>query len=211
MKLIVKDTAEIQEATILVTRKPYDLKIEKYISNIFVNGQVVQSGNYQNEGIKKIEINKKQVKSANVIIEYTFRVTNIGQIDGYIGKITDMLPQGLEFVAGDNEGYWNISGNIATTSQFENTEIKSGQYKEIKIKARWNNSELSTLQNKVTLESGGNKYEFEDIGLANNKDEASLIVSISTGAETVIFYVIVVSVIIGMFIAEARITKKKNN
>ena len=201
LKFEVKDTNEVQEVTMELLRKPFDLTVEKYISKATVNNDVMISSDYSNRAeLKKLEINKKMIKSGEVRIEYTIRITNSGEIDGYIGKITDILPEGLEFVAEENESYWKAEGNVITTDKFAEEEIKAGEYKEIKIVTKWNNSEFGVIKNKVTIENAGNKYEFEDINQENDEGISSIVFTIGTGKESVILNVILLSAIAGVII-----------
>ena len=94
---------------IVVKPATFDLALQKYISNIYSNGT-------NKEGRKgpTIDTTKLANKTATTAkytqdktpirvkhgdyVTYTFTVYNEGEIDGYVDKITDNIPTGLEFV-----------------------------------------------------------------------------------------------------------------
>lgn len=208
IKLIVKDTTDIQEVTVLVKRKLYDLGIEKFISKVTVNEATVLTGTNTSE-LQKVEINRKQIQTAKVRIEYTIRITNKGEIDGKIGEITDTLPKGVTFIASENEDYWKVNGNTISTDKYKDEELKAGQSKDIKIVVAWTNTEFGAIQNKVSIESGANKYEFEDANEENNEATATLLITVSTGAESIIFNIILLSAIVGLAIGIVKYKKHR--
>ena len=211
IKLIVKDTPENQEVTIEVKRKPFDLSVEKYISKVTVNGETVLESGYENkDSVKKVEINRKQVNTANVIVEYTIRIINSGEIDGTIGKVTDTLPGGLEFIAEQNESYWEVNGQTISTERFAEEEIKAGENVEIKVVARWTNTSFGELTNTVKIENANNKFEFEDINPGNDEGESSVIIAVGTGREgQMILNIMMISAIAGIIIYTIIKQKKK--
>ena len=94
---------------IVVKPATFDLALQKYISNIYSNGT-------NKEGRKgpTIDTTKLANKTATTAkytqdktpirvkhgdyVTYTFTVYNEGEIDGYVDKITDNIPTGLQFV-----------------------------------------------------------------------------------------------------------------
>ena len=99
------------EVIVIKKVKPaeFDLALQKYISNIYSNGK-------NKDGRKGPKINTEKlanktettadytqdktpimVKSGDYVT-YTFTVYNEGELDGYVNKITDNIPTGVQFV-----------------------------------------------------------------------------------------------------------------
>ena len=99
----------------IVVVKPaeFDLALQKYIANIIKpdgtmtpgrNAPTINTNQLKPNGIETtanytFEPDKKEikVKSGDYVL-YTITVYNEGEVDGYVKKITDNIPEGLEFV-----------------------------------------------------------------------------------------------------------------
>ena len=104
-----------------LTLKEFDLSLRKFITG--VNGTEITNREPQvnvtplkNVGTTAIYNHPKTPVSVAVgdLVEYTIRVYNEAEIDGYVEEITDHLPDQLEFVAGNeiNTKYgWTIDSN----------------------------------------------------------------------------------------------------
>ena len=91
-----------------LTLKEFDLSLRKFITG--VNGTAITNREPQvnvtplkNGGTTAIYNHPKTPVSVAVgdLVEYTIRVYNEAEIDGYVEEITDHLPDQLEFVAGN--------------------------------------------------------------------------------------------------------------
>ena len=91
-----------------LTLKEFDLSLRKFITG--VNGTVITNREPQvnvtplkNGGTTAIYNHPKTPVSVAIgdLVEYTIRVYNEAEIDGYVEEITDHLPDQLEFVAGN--------------------------------------------------------------------------------------------------------------
>ena len=118
----------------IVVVKPaeFDLALQKYISKVTTNGTSKDGRTEPKINTKKLADGTKttadytldktpiRVKQGD-FVTYTFTVYNEGQIDGYVDKITDNIPTGLQFVyQKDNDG----KTLIASDSQGNMTEIE---------------------------------------------------------------------------------------
>lgn len=129
--------------------KQFDLRLKKYISAI--NGDESKG-----KTISKIDTTKLANKtstdadftlSKNVVaakhgdyVTYTFRVYNEGDLNGYVTKITDNIPLGLQFVQAKDDGktitVYSYSAENGITS--EDIEVDSTTYSMINTKnAQW--------------------------------------------------------------------------
>ena len=169
------------EKEVGVAKREFDLSLRKFISE--VNGKEINREptvdltnlNKMVDGAKVTTAtynhNKKPVAvKPGDIVTYTIRVYNEGELDGYVGEITDYLPVELEFIndienypeeTDFNAGYgWRIdpsnnrviktnklaySSEAADRDQNENNLISAYNgttldYKEVKVKCRVKNS-----------------------------------------------------------------------
>ena len=104
-----------------LTLKEFDLSLRKFITG--VNGTAITNREPQvnvtplkNGGTTAIYNHPKTPVSVAIgdLVEYTIRVYNEAEIDGYVEEITDHLPDQLEFVAGNetNTKYgWTVDSN----------------------------------------------------------------------------------------------------
>ncbi len=80
--------------------------------------------------VKEHPKNPLKVAKGDTVL-YTIRVYNEGDINGYVGEITDYLPEGLEFIENSEinseNGWENPSGDgkTITTRKLENTLLKA--------------------------------------------------------------------------------------
>ena len=104
-----KDAPLSGEKEVGVTKREFDLSLRKFISE--VNGKSIDreptvDASNLNKTIDGAKIttaiynhSKKEVAvKPGDIVTYTIRVYNEGEIDGYVGEITDYLPAELEFI-----------------------------------------------------------------------------------------------------------------
>ena len=136
-------------------KKPFDLKLIKYISavndiesnreikvdtknlNKTVNGKKVTTADYD---VTKVPLT---VQTGD-IVTYTFRVYNEGELAGYASEITEDIPEGLEYDASLNTNpEWTVSndGKTISTDYLADKLIKAfdGQeldYKEVSVKLK---------------------------------------------------------------------------
>ena len=144
-----------------------------------------------------------------------------GEISGYATEITDYIPDGLKFVQEDNK-QWTPSNvaNVVTTNALAKTLLKPGAKASVNITLEWINGE-NNLGQKVNVAEISEDYNFNDShdidSTPNNKvvgeddlDTAPVLLSISTGAEKVVFLlpIATISVVsIGIFISKKFIIK----
>ena len=190
---------DIDEEQVKVTY--FDLALRKIISEIemTIDGEtyVEQTGHQfedDPEEIVKIEMGSHRIEEAVIKFTYQIRITNEGKMAGYAEEITDYIPEGLEFVEEDNEG-WVLSedGKTVTTTQLNETLLQPGESTVVEITLRWINGEdnLGIKQNwaEISEDSDENHEPVDDIDSTPDNfkegeddiDEASVILSIVTG------------------------------
>ena len=191
----------------LVQLKNFDLKLDKYVSKILVqNSTGTTTREYTNETMAKIELDAKQVNGSTVIIEYKLRITNAGEVDGYVKKLVDYAPSDLTFNSELNKDWYQQGSNLYNAS-LANDKIAAGETKEIKLTLVKsmnenntglvnNTAEIAEAYNELGLSdtnsTPGNKTQGE-----NDMGSADVIISIRTG-EMIIYTTIITIIIIGL-------------
>lgn len=115
----------------LIEQAKFDLKLDKYVNKIIVqNKKGTKTYQYGEETLAKVELDRKYINNTNVIIEYKIKVTNEGEVDGYVRKIADYLPENAKFSTELNKD-WYVENNIAYSTSLANEKIAPGESKEI--------------------------------------------------------------------------------
>lgn len=180
----------------------YDMELSKYISRIVVqNSKGTKAYDYTDSTFAKVEIKGKELNGSMVIMEYTIRIKNNGDVAGYVTNIIDYLPNGLEFNSELNSD-WYLSGENLYSKSLSNTELKPGETKDIKLILTKTMTENNTglVNNRAEIAETYNEYGKADIdstpnNLAKGEDDlgsADVIISISTGARNITFAILMV-------------------
>ncbi len=179
----------------LTTKKKFDLSLSKVVSRITVTNTKTKTKiyDYDDKNIAKVELSNNYVEYATVLVEYTIKVSNDGQVAGYAKSIVDYIPEGMEFSSElNNSWYKDKEGNGYNTS-LANTLLQPGETKEIKLVlsrkmtgentgAIRNTAEILTSYNELGLSdidsNAGNKKDGED-----DTSSADVIIAMGTGKE----------------------------
>ena len=102
------------------------------LSSSIQNSKGTKTYNYENSTFEKVEINREQFVGSVVVLEYTIRVKNNGEITGFANNIIDYLANGLIFNSELNPD-WYLSGNELYTKKLANEPINPGEEKEVKL------------------------------------------------------------------------------
>ena len=168
-------------------KQQFNLSIDKWISKVTVDGITQSAQNYNTKDqIYKLDIHRSKVNTANVKITYTIRITNTGEIEGTVGRILELIPQGYTFSQEDNKIHFEEVNGILTTDALKDETIAPGEYKEMQIVLRWENGETNFGQkdNTVILGSLSNPAEYEDINEEDNSSKSQMLISIATGLDS---------------------------
>ena len=176
----------------------FDLALRKWVTEAIVieDGKqtVTQTGHTPDmdpEPVVKVELYRKDINKVTVKFRYSIRVTNEGDIAGYVKEITDYVPEGLKFVAEDNP-YWKDEGNnIISTTKLENTLLQPGESADVEVLLTWINSKdnmgLKTNIAEISKDYNDKGVPDRDSTPDNKKpgeddiDDAPVILSIETG------------------------------
>ena len=135
------------------------------------------------------------------------RVTNNGEIAGYVKDIVDYMPNTLTFNSELNTDWYQANNNLHNTSLL-NTKINAGETKDITLILTKNMTENNTglISNLAELADVNNELGVEDLdstpgNKAQGEDDlgkADVIISVKTGAlVTYVSLVFVILIVIG--------------
>jgi len=138
----VTDTIKITDSNIrdidigMYLAEKFDLKLETYINKITLTTPTIGTKvyNYNNSQLQKIEVLKQNLNNSNIVVEYKIKVSNEGQIAGYVKKIIDYIPTGAIFNSELNKDWYVAeNGQVAYNTSLENVKINPGETKEISL------------------------------------------------------------------------------
>ena len=201
----------------LITNRKFDLKLEKGITKVTVQtNKKTKTKDYEFSKLAKTEINRKEINGANVIVEYTIRVTNEGEVAGYAKKIADYMPEELKFNSELNKD-WHTENNTVYNNSLANEVINPGETKEIKLILTKSMTENNTgvVTNIAELYEVGNNYGAQDIDSTpgNNKEgeddrsSVDLILAVSTG-EVILYITLTITLLACIGVGAYFINKK---
>ena len=186
----VTDNIEITDGSIanidigLMEAATFDLKLDKYITRVVEqNSKGTNVYTYDNEDLARVDIDWKTINGATLVIEYTIRISNVGELQGYVRNIADYIPEGFEFNTELNKD-WYEQGGVLYNQSLTNSSIAPGDYSEVTLtltKPLTENTVGTIYSNSAEILETYNERETDDATPNNNKDNADLILSISTG------------------------------
>ena len=166
-------------------------------------------------------MDSKQLSNTSVVVEYKIKVTNDGEVAGYIKKIQDYVSSDFKFSSELNKD-WYQSGSDLYNNSLANVKLEPGQSKEITLILTKqmtenntglinNTAEIAESYNEQGLKDNdsteGNRVKGED-----DMGSADLILSIKTGQVVETILVILSTIIIigaGAYIITRKVLNKK--
>ena len=200
----------------LVDKKEFDLELHKYITKIAVtNSAGTSTYEYKDATLAKVDIAAKNLKDSQVVIEYTIRVKNNGEIAGYVKNIVDYKPIGLDFSSTLNTDWYSQGDNLYNTS-LANTKLEPGETKDLKLILTKTMTESNTglIGNTAEIAEAYNTRGISDKNSipgnrAKNEDDigqADVILGVKTGI-AISYILITLSIIIAIVILGYIISK----
>ena len=225
----VTDTISLTDSSIsgidigFVYADTFDLSLEKTITKVTVQNKAgTNSVEFDNVTLAQMPIAAKYLSSSTAYIEYSFKVSNEGEIAGYAKKIVDYIPQGMTFSSTLNpEWYTGTDGNLYTTS-LADVELKPGETRTLKLVLTKQMTEENTglVNNLAEISEDYNIYGVSDknstpMNKAQGENDlglADVILTVKTGEVFIYVSVIITSIILGaivIFIAYTQIIIKR--
>ena len=198
----------------------FNLGVDKWVGSVNVNGiSTPAQGISSSDEIYKVDIHRSKADTADIKVTYKIRITNKGELEGTVGKITDIIPSGMSFYQEDNDIYWDNNNGVLTTDDLASEVIKPGENKEIEVTLRVStgSENFGQKDNMVILTELNNPAGYEDIDKEDNNDTSSMILTIATGLDRndrilIIGVVQIVLVItIGLLLSYKKKEKKLKN
>lgn len=205
----------------LTEASTFDLELDKYVSEIIVqtNNRTTQYG-YNDQTLVKVEIPSRELNNATVIIKYTIKITNVGELAGYVQNIVDYIPSDLTFSSELNADWYQANSNLQNNS-LSNTAIAPGQMQtvDLVLVKTMNNNNTGTVINIAEIEKASNTLDLSDVDSTpgnNNTSEddygrAEVIISVGTG-KAIIFISIIFTILaltgISVFVINKKVLKK---
>ena len=200
--------------------KEFDLALRKWVTEAIVieNGKETVTatghGPYDDpEEIVKVELHRKKLDQVTVKFRYKIRVTNEGDIPGYVKEITDYVPEGLRFDSADNPGWTDEGNNVISTTLTEDILLQPGEYTEVEVVLTWINSEdnMGVMTNIAEISEDDNEYDLPDKDSTPDNqeegeddiDDAPVMISISTGKAQTYFMlggIVLITIAGGVFL-----------
>lgn len=97
----------------LRVRQDFDIKMNKYITNVTVtSNKGVQSYDYEKQN--KVKIDVKNLKNTSFRVSYLIELENSRYFPGTIGNIIETIPEGMTFNPNlpENDGWYESEGNL---------------------------------------------------------------------------------------------------
>lgn len=186
----------------------FDLALLKIVTNV----EITENGKTRNiptghifdmipEPVVKTDLDERYLDKTQVKYTYKIRVENQGLVEGYATKISDYIPQGLEFFAEDqkNNKWTEPKKGLIETTDLADKLLQPGETATVEVVLRWINhkNNMGIKTNVAEITEDHNEYDLPDIDSvpANKRpgeddiDDASVILAIRTGAVETFFTV----------------------
>lgn len=177
--------------------KYFDLALKKWVTSSITiyDGKTTivktgHTGDEDPEPVVKVDIKESRLKDIIVKFTYNIKVTNEGEIAGYVKEISDYIPEGLKFIKEDNPNWEEVEGKVVTR-QLENTLLQPGESATVEITLTWINDKnnLNLKVNVAEISEDYNESNTPDIDSTPNnqvegeddQDDAPVILSLQTG------------------------------
>ena len=200
----------------LVEKEKFDLSLDKSITKITVKYDgFYKEYDYKETKLAKVDIPAKKMQGAQIQVDYQIKVTNEGNVKGYVNEVADYLPDGFEFDNGLNND-WKYENGILKNTSNSGITLDVGQSKVFTLHLTKTLDENSTGKYENSAEilnsnsvngttdidsTNGNKVTTED-----DYSKAELLISIKTGA---VAYIGIILLLIGILIVLKVLMDKK--
>lgn len=203
--------------------KIFDLSLQKAVKKVIVqNTRGTSIYEYNDVDIAKVELSAKEIEGSNILIEYSIKVKNEGEIAGYVTDVLDYIPKDLTFRSEINKDWYISTDGILHNQSLTNHILAPGQSKELTLMLTKTitTHNIGLIHNTAEIGKSSNPLGQEDIDSTpgnNQKDEddlssAQVIISISTGRIGCYISVMLISVIlflIGIYVIKGKVFVRK--
>ena len=167
-----------------------------------------------------------RVNNDTILVEYTIKVINEGNIAGYVNSIVDYIPDEMTFDSEINPDWFITGENNVYTNKFQNEIINPGETREIKIvlTKKMTGDSVGLIHNTAEIAKSYNSKAISDSDSipGNKKDgeddisSADIFLGIQTGKEIIqkaltyvlIFFGFILVIVLFTRIRAARTSNK---
>ncbi len=105
-----------------------------------------------------VKLNKK--KNSTLVIEYLYKITNEGNVEGYATKVVSNIPKGMQFISELNEDWYINSDGQVVNNSIANTALQPGETIDLKLilVKDINTDEKELLHSSAEIKETYNKY-----------------------------------------------------
>lgn len=206
----------------LTLNSKFDLKLEKTVSKITVNNSKgAKVYEYNDAKLAKIDLEEKTIEGSTIIVEYKIKVTNEGDVAGYVKKIVDYIPSDMTFSAELNQDWYIGESKNAYNASLANTLINPEETKEVTLilTKKMTNENTGTINNVAEIYEASNDFGLKDddstpANKVQSEDDISLadvIIGVKTGEVYVYILVTLISITllgIGIYFINKKVLRK---
>ncbi len=199
-------------------KQNFNLAVDKWVSKVSLDGitQTAKSLETKDE-IYKIDIHRTKTETSQIKVTYKIRITNKGEIEGTVDKLTEIIPLGYHLNPKDNKLTWKENKGILVTEDLKEEPIAPGKYKEIEIVLRWDGGgeNIGMKDNIVILSKTSNPAGYQDMSKEDDTSKAQMMIAIASGLDSrdrivvVGIVEVVIAITIGMLVSYRKKNKKK--
>lgn len=170
----------------LIDSRRFDFSLNKTILKVSLSrsGAKTDTTLFNERKTIKQEIIGRVVNSTTLTVEYKITVANLGNETGYVRKIEDEMPDGMNFNSEQNSG-WYLKNNILYNTSLANKVINPGGKEEVKLvlTKKMTGNNVGMIHNTAVLSETYSESGLSEINSNNNSSYADVFTSIKTGIE----------------------------
>ena len=206
----------------------FDLTLDTRITKVTVTNpdEKTETKTYDGSKLLKREFLGTRVNNDTILVEYTIKVINEGNIAGYVNSIVDYIPDEMTFDSEINPDWFITGENNVYTNKFQNEIINPGETREIKIvlTKKMTGDSVGLIHNTAEIAKSYNSKAISDSDSipGNKKDgeddisSADIFLGIQTGKEIIqkaltyvlIFFGFILVIVLFTRIRAARTSNK---
>ena len=217
----VTDVLEITNRTLLsidlgIYKKPkFNLKLEAGITNITVKTiKGTTQTDYNMSNLAKAEIKSKEIKGATVLVEYTLKIINNGDIAGSVTQIVANKPTGLIFNSNLNQHWYEGNDTKIYLSGISDKIIKPGESANVKLilTKQMTENNVGKIENEFIITKTYNHKGLVDSNSNDNTAVVTCLLTVSTGMAqmytgTAIILLVIIG--IGVYVIRKKLSTEK--
>lgn len=206
----------------LIESKKFDLKLDKVVTKITVNNSKgAKEYTYNDSKFAKLDLEAKTIEGTTIIVEYKIKVTNEGDIAGYVKKIVDNMPNDMKFSSELNKDWYEGESGKLYNASLANTLLQPGETKEVVLllTKQMTENNTGTINNVAEIYEVSNDLGLQDIDSTpgnnvQNEDDinnADIVIGVKTGEVYIYIAITLISILIlgiGIYFINKKVLSK---